>query len=271
MARPQKPVSEKQLEANRANAALSTGPRSPEGKASSSQNSRKHAFTASDFTVVRLEEIDEIARLREDAIATYRPINSQELFAIERISLAQQALLRAERLHAGMFTICLNEVLTDDDRPMTGISPHLVDQDHQIVKAQNRNYLLAEGFHRILKSSPSWAMFLRYQAQSERLYRRAVEEFERLRAFRDKLPNEPISEIQPEPNQTPCTPAHTSPTNPISPPSPAAQPHPPEHYGPDGELRFPYDCPASPQPLPEAPNLPLPRKGPPRPPPVALA
>jgi hypothetical protein len=225
-----KPISAKQREANRANAALSTGPRSPEGKARSAQNSRKHAFTATTFPVVRLEEIDEVAHLREDAIATYQPINSQELFAVERIALAQQNLLRVERLHSGLFTVCLNECITSDGRPMVGISSHLVDDDHRIVKAQNRNYLLAEGFHTIFRDSPEFNLFLRYQAQSERMYRRAIEEFDRLKALRDKLPNEPILEAQPEVNETTSAPEKT-------------EPHPPEHYGPDGELLFLYDCP----------------------------
>jgi hypothetical protein len=84
MSRTTKPVSEQQLGANRANAANSTGPRSPEGKARSAQNSRKHEFTATTFPIVRFEEVDEVARLREDLIAAYRPVNSQELFAIDR-------------------------------------------------------------------------------------------------------------------------------------------------------------------------------------------
>jgi hypothetical protein len=83
-----KPVSEKQLAANRVNAAHSTGPRTPEGKARSAQNSRKHGFTASHFAVVRLEELQEVADLRNDLIGVYHPVNSQELFAIERIALA---------------------------------------------------------------------------------------------------------------------------------------------------------------------------------------
>jgi hypothetical protein len=72
-----KPVSDRPLAANRANAAL---------------NSRQHGFTASTLAVVRLEDIDEVAHLRQDAIAVYQPVNSQELFAIERIALSQQAL-----------------------------------------------------------------------------------------------------------------------------------------------------------------------------------
>src|SRR5450759_2872883 len=135
------PVSDKQLAANRANAAQSTGPRSPEGKSRSALNSRKHGFTASTFAVVRLEDIDEVARLRDDALAVYQPVNSQELFAIERISLAQQALLRVERLHTGISTTCLNEALSGDGKPLMGISDSLVNGDNEITKAQNRNYV----------------------------------------------------------------------------------------------------------------------------------
>src|SRR5215471_18634235 len=76
-------ISEKQLAASRANAARSTGPRTPEGKARSSQNARKHGFTGSTFSVVRLEDLQEIANLRADLVACYQPVNSQELFALE--------------------------------------------------------------------------------------------------------------------------------------------------------------------------------------------
>jgi hypothetical protein len=158
-----KRISDKQLAANRANAAQSTGPRSPEGKSRSAQNSRKHGFTASTFAVVRLEELDEVARLRDDAIAVYQPVNSQELFAVERIALAQQALLRVERLHTGLATTFLNEALDGNGRPLMGISPNLVNDDNEITKCQNRNYLFAEGFHRLNKYSNSFTLFLRYQ------------------------------------------------------------------------------------------------------------
>ena len=79
-----------------------------------------------------------------------------------------------------------------------------------------RNYALGEGFHRMTRQSNGWALFLRYQAQAERHYRRAVEEFERLRALRANLPNEAILEAQPEENETACA----SENEPISTPDP---------------------------------------------------
>src|SRR5580700_11446303 len=92
------PISEKKLAANRANAVKSTGPKTPEGKARSAQNAVKHGFTASTFAVVRLEDLQEIAKLKADLVSVYRPVNAQEVFALERMALGQQAILRAARL-----------------------------------------------------------------------------------------------------------------------------------------------------------------------------
>jgi hypothetical protein len=239
-----KRISDKQLAANRANAAQSTGPRSPEGKSRSAQNARKHGFTASTFAVVRLEDLDEVACLREDAIAVYQPVNSQELFAVERIALAQQALLRVERLHNGLCTTFLNEALDGNGRPLMGITDALVNDDNEITKAQNRNYLFAEGFHRLNKYSNSFTLFLRYQAQSERLYRRAIEEFERLKALRHELPNEPVTDTQPEATET-VNPPDSDPSKPPNPTPAGNIPGQPPRFRPNGEplLVFPQPDP----------------------------
>jgi hypothetical protein len=207
MPRPRRRVSHKQLAANRANAERSTGPRTPEGKARSAQNARKHGFTASTFAVVRLEDLNEVANLTADLLALYQPVNSQELYAIERIALTQQALLRAARLETGLFTTCLNEALDSSGNPVVLMDKQLAgDGDIEITRAQNRNYLLGEGFHRMVGQSNSWSLALRYQVLAERHYRRAVEEFERLKALRpelpDEIPNEPIFEAQPEQKET---------------------------------------------------------------------
>src|SRR5207249_10653596 len=107
--------------------------------------------------------------------------------------VAEQTLLRAARLESGLFTTCLNETLDPADEPMLLMSPELAAGDIEITRAQNRNFLLGEGFHRMVGKSNSWSLFLVYQAQSQRHYRRAVEEFERLHRLRSKPSNEPIS------------------------------------------------------------------------------
>jgi len=215
---PRKPLSDEQLAANRANARKSTGPRTPQGKARSAQNARKHGFTASTFSVVRLEELDEVDRLKADLVALYQPVNSQELFAVERIALAQQALLRAARLESGLFTTALDHTLATDGDLFIPMGKELT-SDIEITRAQNRNFALAFGFHKMAGQANTWSLFLRYQAQAERHYRRAIEEFERLQALRDRLPpelpNEANSAPQSEENNQlpPCE------TNPFSSPA----------------------------------------------------
>ena len=107
MSKKSTPISEKRLAANRANAQKSTGPRTPEGRAKSSRNATEahsaplgrdvvrgqkiaHGFRAASFAVVRLEELDEVANFKADAIHCYKPVNAQELAAIERIAIAHR-------------------------------------------------------------------------------------------------------------------------------------------------------------------------------------
>jgi hypothetical protein len=222
-----KPVSPRRLAANRANAERSTGPRTPEGKARSAQNARKHGFRASTFAVVRLEELDEIARLKADLVAAYQPVNSQELFALERVALAQQALLRAARLEAGLFTTSLNETCDPDGHAWIYMNRAVVGGDVEITRAQNRNFLLGAGFHQFARESNSFSLLLRYQAQAERLYRRAIEDFERLKKLRAELPNEPIQPDEPEGKEDPSAPSQTNPeTVPGMPAGPRPMPSP---------------------------------------------
>jgi hypothetical protein len=200
-------TSDKQIAANRANAQKSTGPRSAAGKMKSALNSRKHGFAGNALTVVRLEDLNEIFQLRLDALDLYRPVNSQELFAVERIAVCQMSLIRASRLEAGLFTTCLDKALDPEGEPIHLMSPELAgDGDIEITRAQNRNFALGEGFHRATQNPHAWLLFLRYQAQAERQYRRAIQDFDRLHALRpeleneatEEIPNEPISPVQPE-------------------------------------------------------------------------
>ena len=194
---PKSNPSPKRIAANRANAARSTGPRTPEGKSRSAQNARKHGFAASKYAVVRFEELDSLTKLRDDALAVYQPVNSQELFAVERIALAQLNLLRSAALEAGLHSDAMNESYTPGNFPVKALNDEVI-RDIDATRAQNRTLCLAIGFQRVVRKSDCWKLFLRYQAQSERLYRRAVEEFERLKALRPELPNEPISHLEPE-------------------------------------------------------------------------
>ncbi|HEY1242442.1 MAG TPA: hypothetical protein VGF16_17895 [Bryobacteraceae bacterium] len=185
--------------------------------------------------MVRLEAIDELAKIRADCIAVYQPVNSQELFAVERMALAQHSYLRASRLEAGMFSTALNETIDGNDRQVVFMNDVVVgDGDIEVTRAQNRNYCIAEGIHRMSRYSNSFTLFLRYQAQAERLYRRSVEEFDRLKHLRKELPNEPVCDPDPpekedliiektKPNEPPAIAEYNRfpirPTPPVPPPA----------------------------------------------------
>ena len=214
-------ATDKQIAANRRNSQKSTGPRSAAGKTQSAQNARKHGFCSSNFAVAHLEDLDEIVNLRHDLLDFYHPANSQELWAVERIALCQMSLIRASRLEAGLFTTCLDQALGSDGHPIHPMNQQMSGLGNgEITLGQEHNFDIAESFHRLTQRPHTWALFLRYQAQAERNYRRAIQEFERLRALRPELEEAQLDEIPNEPN---------------SPPQPeATEPDPPSESNPDG-------------------------------------
>jgi hypothetical protein len=215
-------MTDSQFAANRANAANSTGPRTTDGKARSAQNARKHGFAAAAYTVPRLEDVEEVAELRDRAVRFYKPANSQELFAVERIAITQQGMNRAARLEAGTFTICLNDVLNLRERPLMEMDPDMYGGGEP-GREQVRNYLLAEGFRRSVGNSNAMHLCIRYSAQSERLHRRAIEDFDRIKALRQQNDgSEPPSE--PLPDQTNPIPPEPLQTEPLTPSDPTLEP-----------------------------------------------
>src|SRR6202163_4995153 len=95
------------------------------------------------------------------------------------MALAQQTMFRVARLESGIFTTCLDMALNHDATPFAPMSPAVVGGGIEITHAQNCNYALADGFHRLARKDNTFPLFLRYKVRTERLYRRAVEEFDR--------------------------------------------------------------------------------------------
>jgi hypothetical protein len=191
-------ISEKQLAANRANAAKSTGPVTPDGRARSAQNALKHGFTASRFCIIRGENAEDLHKLTADLVHTYSPANHAEEKAVERIALAQWAIERCYQLEAGLFTSFADSGLHQSDLQEDSLHPDLT-ENFALAKGQGFAYILASGFHAQARQEKNFSLFLRYKSQVERDYRRAVEEWQRVRKLRDDLaefPNEPISESQ---------------------------------------------------------------------------
>lgn len=99
-------VSEKRLQANRANAARSTGPKTAEGKARSSRNALRHGLLAKHLLVGQ-ENPESFHALLNMMIDRFSPVNDVEFGMIEEMTAAYWRVRRAwtietEMLEAGV-------------------------------------------------------------------------------------------------------------------------------------------------------------------------
>jgi hypothetical protein len=96
-------ASNKQLEANRANARKSTGPRSQGGKARSRLNSRKHGLTAKTLIIVG-ERSDDFDQLRAELMDEHDPQSASECELVERLAGILWRLRRVPFFEAAILT-----------------------------------------------------------------------------------------------------------------------------------------------------------------------
>jgi len=90
-------ISERQLEANRANALKSTGPRTAEGKALASANALKHGLVSQLRILPGLEEVEHWQYHMEQTLHDLEPQGHMECLLAERIALLLWRLGRTAR------------------------------------------------------------------------------------------------------------------------------------------------------------------------------
>jgi hypothetical protein len=105
-------ATEAQVEANRANAQKSTGPRTPEGKEKAAQNALKHGLLAR-HAVTAGEDTDDYELLRDQLDAELAPVGLVESRLAERIAGLFWRLQRAERLHNETFDVLRAQCVAD--------------------------------------------------------------------------------------------------------------------------------------------------------------
>ena len=100
----------RRIESNRQNSQLSTGPKTEEGKARSSQNARKHGLTSREL-VIRPEEQELFQSFLADYEADLQPEGPLEYTLFNQIVHAAWNLRRVRELEAGLFTGGLDPLL----------------------------------------------------------------------------------------------------------------------------------------------------------------
>src|SRR5579862_4476235 len=112
-----------QIDANRRNAQLSTGPRTDAGKAAVSQNAFKHGLR-SRRVLLPDEDPREYAELYAGLISEWQPETQTEADLVERMAIAKWKVLRCEDLEANYD---LNLIFVNP----TGAAPMFQQQDRQ--------------------------------------------------------------------------------------------------------------------------------------------
>ena len=107
--------SDKQLAANRRNATRSTGPRSPDGKARSSQNAFQHGLTST-AVLFSTEHAAAFGQLRSAFFTEHRPATPTEEYFVTRMVEAIWFMRRCSRAYAGSSDARLAKLLPEFSR-----------------------------------------------------------------------------------------------------------------------------------------------------------
>src|ERR1051325_1756579 len=101
-------ATDKQTEANRRNAAKSTGPRTAEGKARSSRNALKTGLYASG-AVIRGENLVALQLLADQFTAEYHPVTPTERSLVDSLAHLEWMLRRFRWLETEIWRVAMNE------------------------------------------------------------------------------------------------------------------------------------------------------------------
>ena len=155
-------LSDKQLEANRQNAQLSTGAKTPEGKAVSKYNSLKHGV----LRVAHTEYESEIYKnYLKELIDEYKPETFTDKFLVERAALCYVRLFRSAKAEREQIKAELNPRITKD------LFPNLV--EFEVIQ---EGYFPKLSISRLEKIDKT---ILRYERNSERTLFKVLHELER--------------------------------------------------------------------------------------------
>ena len=128
----------RQIEANRSNSRLSTGPVTEEGKKRSRQNAVRHGLTA-ETVITALEDAEDYAAFEMAVTADYDAQSAVERELVPRLASLLWRLRRATAIEAGLFKVQARHLLRFRRRRQAR-------QEHQkIIDSLCRNAAAAEG------------------------------------------------------------------------------------------------------------------------------
>ena len=129
----------RQIEANRRNARLSTGPATEEGKKRSRQNAVRHGLTA-ETVIDALEDAEDYAAFEMAVTADYDAQSVVERELVLRLASLLWRLRRATAIESGLFKIQAKHVLQFRQRRKTHHEPlKIIDSTHRTDVAAEKD------------------------------------------------------------------------------------------------------------------------------------
>ena len=195
----------------RENAKRSTGPTTPEGKAKSAQNARKHGFSGA--AIVIADEDREAFDAHLDAyFDSFQPICQSECDMVRKIAVSQWRYDRLLAVETGLL-----------DLELTHRKPTV---DAFLDNVENHHYL-AIAFMELTNATDALELCRRYLNQASRENNLAIRTFYLMKENRPKpepVPPAPAVETAPEPQQN--QPEPNEPTSWTPPHAPSTASHP---------------------------------------------
>ena len=243
-------ATEKQTEANRRNAQKRTGPRTSEGRKTSSRNSLKFGIHISDAALYEdPESAAEVERTFDEYLNAYQPAFPHQRDCLEEIAICRVLLRRLLRTGTGILNDARERVLLDEVYTTPDGKP--------IRRFDLANFPPAE--HRMISGVHLGLAWTRVQGAMESISRQESRIAARLRRaearfddlFKDKLAELAAAEaaqLQPEPEPAPA-PVESQPEAP-----PPAPEQPPMQNEPNSGVSPVVATPLSPNTPPSAPT-----------------
>ena len=175
--------------ANRRNAMKSTGPRTPEGKANSSQNRLAHGLCSSTL-LIRGESQEEFDTLHTAIVDAYRPATLEEQMLTDQLAEAQWRLNRARRVEAKTLNLLAEDTfnyLNEENKENESVT-------------SDPDQLIAVSFASV-PNDLIYRNMQRYVTAIERSHQRCLKNLHHAQEKRRTLPPPPPVQQEPKPEK----------------------------------------------------------------------
>ena len=144
------------------------GPKTPEGKARSAQNSTRHGLSAKAFVLVKTEDPAMFNELLSDYLAEFKPRTKFELDLVHELAACRWRMQRAWAIESNLFHV---DLLRNEDNIA-----------REFPYAYTNNMRTAITFTRLADNTRSFSLLLRYERALSRRFHEILQELEALRS-----------------------------------------------------------------------------------------